>query len=442
MKSKLPVVAIMGRANVGKSTLLNRLSARMTAIVDPTPGVTRDRKYVTARWRDRQFVLVDTGGVGIDSDGWLAREIERQAFFAAEEADVVVMVVDVKTGVTEDDEWLARRLKRMRSGALVVVNKVDHATLEPEVGQFYELGLGEPIAISAEHGLGVGDLLDRLVELLPEGETSEELPETAVAIVGRPNSGKSSILNRLAREERALVHEQPHTTRDTIDTVVDREGKTYRILDTAGIRRKRSGISDVEYYSSLRTFRSIDEAGVVLLVVDGSEGPTEHDQRIAREVDSRGRAAVVLLNKWDLVEKDGKSVDVLEAIAHKFRFAAHLPLLRVSALTGKGMEKVLPLVEQAYDQWNRRIPTPAINEFISRVKLLRPPPSRGGRQLKMYYATQAGVAPPTVVIFVNDAQLVKTDYRRFIVRQLREEYGFWGSPLRIHFKTVKKKEAG
>src|SRR5450756_701752 len=439
MRSSLPVVAIMGRANVGKSTLLNRLSAQMTAIVDPTSGVTRDRKYVTAQWRDRQFVLADTGGVGIDYEGWLSREIERQAFFAAEEAAGVVMVVDVNTGVTEDDEWLARRLKRMRSGALLVVNKVDHANLEPEVSRFYALGLGEPIAISAEHGPGIGDLLDRLIELLPVVEATEEVPEIAVAIVGRPNSGKSSILNQLAHEERALVHEQPHTTRDTIDTMVEFDGKIYRILDTAGIRRKRTGISDIEYYSSLRTFRAIDAADVVLMVVDGSEGPTEHDQRIARMIDSRGRAEVVLLNKWDLVEKAQKSVEVLEAISHKFRFAPHLPLLRSSALTGKGIEKVLPLVEQVYDQWNTRIATPALNEFISRVKLLKPPPSNGGKQLKMYYATQAGVAPPTVVIFVNDAGIVKPDYRRSLARQLRQEYGFWGSPLRVHFRTAKGK---
>ena len=440
MRTGLPIVAIMGRANVGKSTLLNRLSAHMTAIVDPTPGVTRDRKYVTAQWRDRNFVLADTGGVGIDSEGWLSHEIERQAFFAAKEADVVVMVTDVKTGVTEDDEWLARQLKRMKSGALLVVNKVDHADLEPEVGRFFALGMGEPIAISAEHGLGIGDLLDRIIELIPVVEAAEEVPEIAVAIVGRPNSGKSSILNRLAREERALVHEQPHTTRDTIDTVVEFDGKTYRILDTAGIRRKRTGISDIEYYSSLRTFRAIDEADVVLLVVDGSEGPTEHDQHIARMVDSRGRAEIVLLNKWDLVKKAQKSVDMLEAISHKFRFAPHLPLLRVSAIEGTGVKNILPLAEQVYDQWNMRIPTPALNDFISRVKLLKSPPSKGGRQLKMYYATQAGVAPPTVVIFVNDAGIVKADYRRFLARQLREGYGFWGSPLRVHFKTASGKE--
>lgn len=439
MKDSISLVSIMGRPNVGKSTLLNRISTGMAAIVDATPGVTRDRKYVTAAWRDREFLVADTGGVGIDSEGWLARDIERQAFFAAEEADVVVMVVDVKTGVTEDDEWLARKLKRLRRTVLLVVNKVDNVDLEHEASRFYELGLGDPIPVSAQHGLGVGDLLDRVVEILPAGETPGREPEIAVAIVGRPNVGKSSILNKLAREDRVLVHAEPHTTRDTIDTVVEVDGKTYRILDTAGIRRKRAGVSDVEYYSSVRTFRAIDQADVVLLVVDGGGGPSEHDQRIASKIDSRGRASVVLINKWDLVQQSGRSVEVIESITHKFRFAYHLPLLRVSAITGRGIDKILPLVDEAYSQWNRRIATPVINDFLAEVKHKRPPPQKGGRQLKMYFATQAGTAPPTVVVFVNDAGLVKPDYRRFLVRQLREEYGFWGSPLRVHFRTASKK---
>jgi GTPase len=439
VKRSLPVVAILGRPNVGKSTLMNRLAAQMTAIVDSMPGVTRDRKYVPARWRDRDFVVADTGGVGIDTDGWLAREVERQAFFAVEEADVVIVLVDVKTGVTEDDEWLARRLKRMRREVLLVVNKVDNPNQEIEASAFYALGLGDPIPISAHHGLGVGELLDRVVELLPPpvAEPPAE-PEISVAIVGRPNVGKSSILNQLAREERALVHEEPHTTRDTIDTVVESEGKQYRILDTAGIRRKRTGMSDIEYYSSVRTFKAIDEADVVLLIVDGEEGPTEHDQRIASKIDSRGRAAVVLLNKWDVVEERGNPNEVLEAISHKFRFAPHLPLLRVSALTGRSIDKILPLVDNAFNEWNRRIPTSVLNNFLSETKSKITPPRKGSRQLKLYYATQASVAPPTVVVFVNDAGLVKPDYRKYLARKLREEYGFWGSPLRVHFRTAAK----
>jgi GTPase len=434
---KLPVVAILGRPNVGKSTLLNRIAARMVAIVDSVSGVTRDRKYVPASWRDRDFTIADTGGVGIE-EGFLSTEVERQAFFAAEEADVIIMLVDVKTGVTEDDEWLARRLKRLKRDVILVVNKVDNQELENDASAFYELGLGEPVTVSAQHGLGIGDLLDEVVDRLPPAQDIEEKPEIAVAIVGRPNVGKSSILNRLAQEERALVHDEPHTTRDTIDTLVEAGDKNYRILDTAGIRKKRTGMTDIEYYSSVRTFRAIEDADVVLLVIDASEGPTEHEQKIASKIEARGRASIMLLNKWDTVTERHDAKVVMESVVYKFHYATHLPLLRVSAMTGRGIDKILPLVDTVYEEWNSRIPTPALNEFLSRVKEKIAPPRKGGRQLKMYYATQADTAPPTVVIFVNDASLVRADYRKFIARQLREEYGFWGSPLRVHFRTAGK----
>ena len=437
MKKKLPVVAILGRPNVGKSTLLNRMAARMVAIVDAMPGVTRDRKYVPASWRDRDFIVADTGGVGIE-EGFLTSDVERQAFFAAEEADVIVMVVDVKTGVTGDDEWLAKKLKRLKRQVLLVVNKVDNPAAENEASAFYALGMGDPISVSAQHGLGIGDMLDKVVELLPPGIPPEEKPEIAVAIVGRPNVGKSSILNRLSEEERALVHEEPHTTRDTIDTVVERPDKDYRILDTAGIRKNRGGMDDIEYYSSVRTFRAIEDADVVLLVVDAGEGPSEHDQRIASKIESRGRACIILINKWDLVEERHQAKEVMDSIGYKFRWATHLPLLRVSALTGRGIDRVLPLVDTVYEEWQSRIQTPALNDFLAEVKEKVSPPRKGSRQLKMYYATQAGTAPPTVIIFVNDAGLVKADYRKFLTNKLREEYGFWGSHIRVHFKTAGK----
>jgi GTP-binding protein len=310
-----------------------------------------------------------------------------------------------------------------------------------EANAFYALGLGDPITISAQHGLGIGDLLDRIVENMPESAGEEATHEIAVAIVGRPNVGKSSVLNRMAGQQRALVHEEPHTTRDTIDTIVERDGRLYRILDTAGIRKKRTGMTDIEYYSSVRTFRAIEDADVVLLVIDASEGPTEHDQRIASKIESRGRACIILINKWDLVEDKLKAKEVMEGLGYKFRYATHLPLLRICALTGRGMDKILPLVDTVYEEWNRRIPTPVLNEFLSRVKEKVAPPRKGGRQLKLYYATQAESAPPTVVIFVNDAGIVKEDYRKYLSRQLREEYGFWGSPLRVHFRTAGKDRA-
>lgn len=436
MKDNAPLVAIMGRPNVGKSTLLNRIADRMSAIVDPTPGVTRDRKYVPASWNDRSFMLADTGGVGIDADGWLSREVERQAFIAADEADVVVMVSDVQTGITADDEWLAKRLKKAGRETLLVVNKVDNPALEPEVSRFYAMGLGEPYPISAYHGLGIGDLLDAISNRLPHGEDAPLAEEIAVAIVGRPNVGKSSILNRLANEERVLVHEEPHTTRDTIDTVVEFEGMSYRMLDTAGMRKRRTALSDIEYYSSIRTLRAIDQADVVLLVIDAHEGVGDHDQRIARKVESRGKGMAILMNKWDLVAGDGPTEEAMESLAHKFRYARHLPVLKVSALTREGIEEIFPCVEEVYEQWNTRIPTAALNQFISRAKLEVPPPRKGNRRLKMYYATQVEVAPPTVVVFVNDAGLANENYRRFLRGRLREEYGFWGSPLILRFRTA------
>ena len=439
MLGRVPLVAVMGRPNVGKSTLVNRLASKAGAIVDAMSGVTRDRKYARARWRDRDFVVADTGGVGIEGD-WLSEDVERQAFFAAEEADAIILLTDVRTGVTADDEWLAKKLKRLGRPVLLTVNKTDSEELEPEASVFYSLGLSDPITISAKHGLGIGDLLDRIVALLPQGGEDEPEPEVEVAIVGRPNVGKSSILNLMVGQERALVHDAPHTTRDMVDMVVMSDGKAYRILDTAGIRRKRTGMSDIEYYSSVRTLRAIDDADVVLLVIDAHEGPTEHDQHIARRIETRGRACIVLVNKWDLVADSGRAPDILDEISHRFRFVQHLPLLRTSAITGRGLEKILPLVDKVYDEWNRRVPTPELNEFLSTVRTKREPPMKGGRRLKMYYATQAKIAPPTIVVFVNDAGLLKDEYRRFLTNQLREEYGFWGSPLRVHFRTAKGKE--
>lgn len=411
----------------------------MTAIVDRTPGVTRDRKYVEAQWGGKDFTIADTGGVGIDTSAPFAVEIERQAFFAAEGADLLVMVVDARTGVTEDDQWLARKLQRLGSEVLLVANKVDSPEREPDASVFYELALGAPLAVSAQHGLGVGDLLDRIVELLPDSPPEEEegSEEIAIAIVGRPNVGKSSILNRLVGHERAVVHHQPHTTRDAIESCIESEGKRYRIVDTAGIRKSRTSMSDIEYYSSIRTFRAIEDADVVLLVIDGKEGPTEHDQRLASKIEARGRACIVLINKWDLVAEEGNAPEVLEAISFKFRFARHLPLLRVSALTGRGFDRILPLVETVFMEWNRRIPTAKLNALLEEYRVKESAPSKGGRQLRIYYATQADVAPPTLVFFVNDAGLVKSNYRRFLTNRIREEYGFWGAPLRIFFQTAK-----
>jgi len=438
MRKNLPIVAIMGRPNVGKSTLLNRLSSRMEAIVDSKSGITRDRKYITAQWEDRTFLIADTGGVGTGLEGLLSKEVERQAFIAAKEADLVIMVVDAKTGVTEDDLWLARQLKKLGKKTILAVNKVDSEQAKWLTSEFYSLGLGEPICISAYHGLGIGELLQKVCYILPFVKTFEE-PEISIAIVGRPNVGKSSLLNKLAGEERALVHEKPHTTRDTIDTLINVRNKTYRIIDTAGMKSKKTQMDDIEYYSSIRTLHAIDEADIVLLILDAFDGPSKHDQRIAMKIDSKGKACLVLLNKWDLVKTKEKSDELMDSVKLKFRFATHLPILRISALTGRGIDKILPLVDEVYEQWRMRIPTPSLNSFLAEVNQKRPSARKGRKELKLYYATQVDISPPTIVIFVNDAKLVRPDLRRFLARQLRDRYGFWGSPLRIHFRTSGKK---
>ncbi|MDD5749081.1 MAG: ribosome biogenesis GTPase Der [Actinomycetota bacterium] len=434
----LPIVAILGRPNVGKSTLLNRLVTKMDAIVDSTSGVTRDRKYARAKWKNYNFIVADTGGVGTERKEFLSKDIEKQAFIAAREADVVVMLVDVRTGITSDDEWLAKRLKRLGKKTILVLNKADAVNSQILASEFYKLGMGEPICISAYHGLGIGELLDRICSLLPEIEpTSQE--ETSIAIVGRTNAGKSSILNQLAGEERALVHEKTHTTRDTIDAIVEFRGKVYRILDTAGIRKKTRGLDNVEYYGSVRAMRAIEEADVALLVIDAQIGPTEVDLKVARKIDNYGKACVILLNKWDLIKNEEHAHQVITSITEKFRFATHLPLHKTSATTGKGIEIIFPIVDEVKGEWTKRIPTAKLNSFLSKFEEERPRIYKGNLELKIYYATQFGIAPPTFVFFVNNPKLLTPQFKKYLIRKIRDEYGFSGCPVRIHFRTTRKK---
>lgn len=437
-KRKLPVVAIMGRTNVGKSTLTNRIAARMEAIVDSTPGVTRDRKYVSANWRGKDLILIDTGGVGIETEGWLEEEVERQAFYAMEEADLTIMVVDVRTGVTDEDEALASRLRKSGTPTLLAVNKVDEQSMEWETHVFHSLGMGDPIPVSSKHGLGIGELLDKVVDRLPMVPESSEEEEIAVAIVGRPNVGKSSLLNLLAQEERAVVSAEPYTTRDTIDTIVSLGEERFRILDTAGLRRKSKIKNDIEYYSSVRTRGAIDEADVVLMMVDAVEGATDNDQKIARHVDRAGKAGIILLNKWDLVSGTEMATRTMDFLPHAYRFLKHLPVLRISALTGRGVDKILPSVIDVYEEWHKRIPTPDLNKALRELKEKHTPSVKGGRQLRLYYATQVSAAPPRIIIFVNNPHLAKETYKRFLVRGLREKFGFYGSPLTISLRKRRR----
>lgn len=436
---KLPLVAVVGRPNVGKSTLVNRIVERGDAIVESVPGVTRDRNYFTANWRGRDFRIVDTGGLDPVSEDVLTRAVGKQAMTAIEEADLVLMMVDAVEGITAADEEVAEALRKTGKPVILVANKVDNQRREDEAVIWYSLGMGEPWPVSAMHGRNIGDLLDAVVEGLPEpkgdGEAEELEGETVVAIVGRPNVGKSTLFNRLISEDRSIVSEIPGTTRDAIDTLVELDGELYRFIDTAGWRRRSRVKEGVEFYSQVRVWRAIDRAQVVLLVVDASQGVTEQDQRIAARVREDGRACVVILNKWDRVKAEGNPREFFEDAREELRHVAWAPFLRVSGLTGAGVKRILPAVKRARNTWESRIQTSHLNEMLHRVLAQVPPPTRKGRRLQIYYLTQARTAPPQFVFFVNRPDLADPSYERFLERKIRENFDFEGSPVRIVLRS-------
>lgn len=430
----LPLVAVVGRPNVGKSTLVNRVVARGEAIVEKVPGVTRDRNYFTASWRGRDFRIVDTGGLDPVSEEDLTRAIGRQAMAAVREADLVLMLVDAVEGVTPLDQEVAQELRKTGKPVMLVANKVDNASREREAVEWYSLGLGDPWPVSAMHGRNVGDLLDAVLEALPEEmpeEGMEQVSEMVVAIVGRPNVGKSTLFNALLAEERSITSEIPGTTRDAVDTLLEIDGKRYRFIDTAGWRRRSRVRESVEFYSLVRVWRAIDRSQVALLVVDASGGVTDQDQKIAARIKEDGRACVVVLNKWDLVKGSGKAEEVLEDAREKLRFIDFATFLKVSALTGAGLGKLLPAVDRARANWESRIQTSRLNDLLHRVLSQSPPPSRKGKRLQLYYVTQARCAPPQFVFFVNRPDLADAAYERFLERKLRETFDLEGTPLRI-----------
>jgi GTPase len=440
----VPVVAIVGRPNVGKSTLLNRVVGRRAAIVEQRPGVTRDRKDVDADWLGRPFRLVDTGG-------WMARgsdlddKVSAQAERAIADADVVLLVVDVVTGATEDDARVAELLRRSGKPVLLVANKVDDSGREPQMWELLSLGLGEPFAVSALHGRGTGDLLDRVVELLPPDmrareSAGEEMPEdevlapatsgtptVAVAIVGRPNVGKSTLFNRVTGDDRAVVHDLPGTTRDTIDTVVETDLGPIRFVDTAGMRRRSKIDEGTEYYSLVRALQAVDEADVALLVIDATEGVTGQDQRLAERVDAAGCPIVVVLNKWELLDADGRA-DLRWQVSDKLRFVGDAPVLPVSALSGKGVHKLWPALEASVEAYHRRIPTSRVNAVIRNAQLAHAAPG-GARVL---YATQGAAEPPTFTLFVN-RELPRT-YLRYLERKIREAFDLGATPVKLRVR--------
>jgi GTPase len=431
----MPSIAIVGRPNVGKSTLVNRIIGRREAIVEEEPGVTRDRKEVDAEWQGRHFTVVDTGGWLPGDSSSLDRKVSQQSERAMRGADVVLLVVDANVGVAEEDARVAEVLRTLVSPVLVVVNKVDDANREAAVWDFMQLGLGEPLPVSALHGRGAGDLLDRIVALLPDDEGSDDEVDVegdesrifGVAIVGRPNVGKSTLFNRLIGDERAVVHDLPGTTRDTIDTVVDTDEGPIRFIDTAGMRRRSRVDAATEYYSLVRALQAVDRADVALLLIDASEGVTAQDQRLAERVDAAGCPIVVLLNKWDALDADDRAA-VLRQLGRKLHFAGDMIVLKISALTGKGVQKLIPAVAHAIEAYHTRVPTRQVNEVIRAAQASQPAP-HGGRVL---YATQGAADPPTFTLFANK-ELPQT-YLRFLERRLREAFDLGATPIKLRVR--------
>jgi GTP-binding protein len=426
----LGTVAIVGFPNVGKSTLVNRLTATRAAVVHETPGVTRDRKELVCEWNGERFLLIDTGGVDVADEAPITRSIVDQARTAVEAADLILFVVDARAGITPGDEEIAELLRASNKPVLVIANKIDDPSRDSEAAEFYRLGLGDPIPLSGLHGHGTGDLLDTVVEMLP-GEGRAETGEEAirVAILGRPNVGKSSLLNALLGEERVIVSEVPGTTRDAIDTILVRGDRTFVLVDTAGLRRKRKQRQGIDYYSELRALEAAERADVAVVLVDASEGIVEQDLSVADVARKAQSSTLVVLSKWDIgtVALD----DVKPELERRLR--QRPPIVAVSAKTGRGVARVLDKVEELFEKHNARISTPELNKFLAELREARQPPARRGRKLNLLYGTQTGVRPPRFRFFVNDRSLITRDYGYWVENQLRERFKLQGVPVTIDF---------
>src|SRR5574338_281109 len=453
--SSLPVVAIVGRPNVGKSTLFTRLIGRRLAIVEDIPGTTRDRVYGTAEWNGRTFTVVDTGGLELEPGSHIEERVQDQAQVAVEEADVILFVVDAAAGIAPLDHEVADRLRRAAKPTILVANKADNPKRELEAAEFYALGFEPTITVSAQHGRNTGDLADEIVERLPppsaaeadasvpddlsEDELAElaetEMPPPLVAIVGRPNTGKSTFVNRVLGEERMIVSDVPGTTRDPVDTVVEIDGEPLVLVDTAGIRRRGSIEKGIERYSVLRSLRAIDRADVAVVMTDATEGYTAQDAHVVGHVLEAFRGIVLVINKWDEVEKDGHTADAwLKALRREAPYLAWADIVFASAMTGRRVERSLREAIRVADERYRRVPTAELNRVVTDAVRAHPPSHVRNRLPKVYYATQAGVAPPTFVIFVNDPELIHFSYRRYLENRIRDEYGFLGTPIRLIFR--------
>lgn len=436
-----PVVAIVGRPNVGKSTLFNRLVGARKAIVEDIPGVTRDRLYDSSDWEGREFILIDTGGIRFDQGDIFGKEIRMQAELAIEEADVIIMVVDGKEGSTGEDEMVADLLRRSDKPVILTANKIEDFR-DKGYFDFYRLGLGEPIPISAMHGMNTDELMDAmLAKFPPEAADEEDEDATKIAIVGRPNVGKSSLVNAFLGEARVIVSDIPGTTRDAIDTPFEFQGRKYILIDTAGMRKRSKIREATEKYSVIRALKSIERADVVLIMLDAKEGVLDQDKKIAGYVHEQGKANIIVVNKWDLVEKNQYTMNQYDkSIREEFKFLAYSPIMYVSALTRKRIFKVLDLVDFVAEQHNRRINTSDLNQVVNEAQMLNPLPGGGGKKVKIKYAAQVKTAPPTFAFFSNHPDLVHFSYLRYLENTLRTNFGFEGSPIRLLVRQNTSKE--
>ena len=438
-----PIVAVVGRPNVGKSTLFNHLAGQQISIVKDTPGVTRDRIYAEVSWLDKNFTLIDTGGIEPETKDIILAQMREQAQIAIDTADVIIFITDVRQGLVDADAKVADMLRRSHKPVVLVVNKVDNfEKLMPDVYEFYNLGIGDPVLISAVGKLGIGEMLDEVVKHFPEDtQADEEDDRPKIAIVGKPNVGKSSIINKMVGEQRVIVSDIAGTTRDAIDTPVVYNGREYVFIDTAGLRRKSKIKEELERYSIIRTVAAVERADVVILVIDATEGVTEQDAKIAGIAHERGKGMIIAVNKWDAIEKNDKTIyEHTQKIKDTLSFMPYAELLFVSAKTGQRLNKIYDMIDMVIESQTMRIPTGVLNEILTEAVAMQQPPSDKGKRLRIYYMTQVAVKPPTFVMFVNDKELTHFSYTRYIENKIREAFGFRGTALRFINRERKEKE--